>query len=50
MYQNSQVAQIERDVKDTLENCIEVSVDDYKNLKFADKIVGKIMRIVAPLM
>jgi cardiolipin synthase len=50
MYQNSQIAQIERDVKDTLENCIEVSVDDYKNLKFADKIVGKIMRIVAPLM
>ncbi len=50
MYRNSQVGEIERDVQGTLENCIEISVDDYKNLKLIDKIVGKIMRIVAPLM
>jgi cardiolipin synthase len=50
MYRNSQVGEIERDVQGTLENCIEISVDDYKNLKLTDKIVGKIMRIVAPLM
>jgi len=50
MYRNSQVAVIEQDVQDTLAKCIEVMPGDYKRLKIWDRIVGKVMRIVAPLL
>lgn len=50
LYRNSQVDRIEQDVQDTLERCIEVTMEDYKKLKLTDKLVGSVMRIVAPLM
>lgn len=50
LYRNSQVDMIEQDVQDTLERCIEVTTEDYKKLKLTDKLVGSVMRIVAPLM
>lgn len=50
LYRNSQVEAIEKDVKDTLEQCIEMKIEDYKKLKLTDRALGRIMRIVAPLM
>lgn len=50
LYQNSQVAVVEQDVQDTLLKCIEVTTEDYKKMKAKDKLMGTIMRIVAPLM
>ena len=50
LYRNSQVAVMERDIQDTLKKCIEMKVEDYKKLKLADRALGRIMRIVAPLM
>ena len=50
LYRNSQVAVMEQDIQDTLKKCIEVKVEDYKKLKLTDRALGRIMRIVAPLM
>ena len=50
LYQNTQVESIERDVQDTLGKCIEIRQEDYKKQKLGDRILGRIMRIVAPLM
>ncbi len=50
MYRNSQVAVIEQDIQDTLEKCMEMKVEDYKKLKLTDRMLGRIMRFVAPLM
>ena len=50
MYRNSQVAVIEQDVQETLSKSIEVGIEDYKKLKLHDRMLGRIMRIVAPLM
>ena len=41
---------MEQDIQDTLKKCIEVKVEDYKKLKLTDRALGRIMRIVAPLM
>ncbi len=50
LYRNSQIAVMEKDIQDTLDKCIEVKVEDYRRLKLTDRALGRIMRIVAPLM
>lgn len=50
LYENSQIARIERDVQETLQKCIEQTPEDVKKLKLWEKALGWIMRIVAPLM
>lgn len=50
LYRNSQIAEIERDVQNTLEHCLEQRVEDYKKISLLDRGVGRIMRIIAPLM
>jgi len=50
MYRNSQIAVMEQDIQDTLKQCLEVHVEDYKKLKLTDRMLGRVMRIVAPLM
>lgn len=50
LYRNSQIAVMERDIQDTLEKCMEVHIEDYKKLKLTDRMLGRIMRVVAPLM
>lgn len=50
LYRNSQVALVEQDIQDTLEKCVEIGVEDYKKLKLTDRMLGRVMRIVAPLM
>ena len=50
LYRNSQIAVIEQDIQDTLEKCIEMKVEDYRKLKLTERMLGRIMRIVAPLM
>ena len=41
---------MERDMQDTLEKCIEQKIEDYKKLKLTDRALGRVMRIIAPLM
>jgi len=50
LYKNSQIAAMEQDVQDTLEKCMEMHVEDYKKQKLTDRMLGRLMRIVAPLM
>ena len=50
LYRNSQVAVMEQDIQDTLKKCIRVEAEDYKKLKLTDRALGRIMRLVAPLM
>lgn len=50
LYENSQIAAIRQDMQDTLAKCIEMTTEDYKKLKTGGKLLGSIMRIIAPLM
>ena len=50
LYKNSQIAQIKNDVTQTLEKCLEMTVNDYKKMKLTDRMLARIMRIVAPMM
>ncbi len=50
LYKSSQVAEVERDIRETLDKCLEMNTEDYKRLKLTDRMLGRIMRIVAPLM
>ncbi len=50
LYQNSRIAEIERDVQDTLKSCIEQSPEDYRRTKLSDRFLGRVMRFIAPLM
>lgn len=50
LYRNSQVALMEQDVRETLQKCIEQKPEDYKKLKLTDRALGRLMRLVAPLM
>lgn len=50
LYRNSQIAVMEQDFQDTLKKCIEVKTEDYKKLKLTDRMLGRIMRMAAPLM
>lgn len=50
LYRNSQVALMEQDIRETLQKCIEQKPEDYKKLKLTDRALGRLMRLVAPLM
>lgn len=50
LYQNSEIHAIEKDYQETLEKCQEVTALVYGQQKFMDKVVGKVLRIFAPLM
>ena len=50
LYRNSEIAVIEKDVQDTLKKCMEMNTEDYKKMKLTDRALGRLMRIVAPLM
>lgn len=50
LYRNSQIRVMEQDFRDTLEKCLEMTVEDYWKLKLTDRAVGRIMRFLAPLM
>ncbi len=50
LYRNSQIEIIEQDVQETLKKCIAVTPETYEEMKFTDRFVGGLLRIVAPLM
>lgn len=50
LYENSQISVIEQDVKNTIEKSLKMTTEDYKKLKLYERVIGRIMRIVAPLM
>lgn len=49
-YRNSQIPYVERDFQYTKNKCVKISVADYKRLGIFTRIMGKVLRIFAPLM
>lgn len=50
LYQTDCIADIERDFEETLEHCRLVTMDTVKKEKLGMKIIGWILKVVAPLM
>ncbi|MDD7113909.1 MAG: cardiolipin synthase [Lachnospiraceae bacterium] len=50
LYENSQIDVIEEDYQKTLEQCQKVTREDYGKQKLIDRVIGKVLRIFAPLM
>ena len=50
IYNNQVVWEIERDFQDTLEQCQEVTVMELKKQNLFERLAGKVLRIIAPLM
>lgn len=50
IYNNSEIDRIERDFQETLEKCHKVTLMEVKNRSLLTKIVGQVLKLVAPLM
>lgn len=50
MYRNSAIGEVEQDMQKTLSRCKEVILEDLKYENGIVKLVGKVLRLVAPLM
>ncbi|MCH5337771.1 MAG: cardiolipin synthase [Acetatifactor sp.] len=50
LYKNSQVAEVERDIQETFKKSLEMAIEDYKRMRLRDRMLGRIMRIIAPMM
>ena len=50
MYQNNEIGKIEQDFQETLKKCRKVELTDYKKQKLFDRLAGKVLRLIAPLM
>ncbi|MEG0829848.1 MAG: cardiolipin synthase [Anaerovoracaceae bacterium] len=50
IYQNPVVKEIEIDFQNTLEKCQQITMEDCKSYSIFKKTLGKVLRIIAPLM
>lgn len=50
MYRNPAVRQVELDFQQTLEKCQEIKIEDCRNYPFSKRMIGKVLRLFAPLM
>jgi len=50
IYGNPEIAAMEADFQDTLTQCCEMTVADYKKQKIRSRIAGKFLRMLSPLM
>lgn len=50
IYNNSVVWEIERDFQETLKQCRKVTKEDLKRRNIFEKIAGRVLRLIAPLM
>ncbi len=49
-YGNSVVHSVENDFMETLSKCQKISLEDCKKFSLFDKVAGKVLRLIAPLM
>lgn len=49
-YDNSVVGRIEEDFQNTLLKCQEITAEDYKKIPMYQKLVGRVSRLMAPLL
>lgn len=50
LYRNEAVADVERDFQETLGKCIEVDMAYYKRIPWYNRLMGRVLRLVGPLM
>ena len=50
IYRNPVVFDVERDFEETLKKCSLITMEDCKNYSWMGKKLGRLMRLVAPLM
>ena len=50
LYNNSAIADIEDDFNKTLEDCTEIKKGDYKKIPSKERFLGRVFRIIAPLL
>lgn len=50
IYNNPVIWDIERDFQETLKKCKRVTAEDLRNRNILEKIAGKVLRLIAPLM
>ena len=50
LYKVPAALEIEKDMKETLEKCQLITIDDVKNERFRTKLHGKLLKLLAPLM
>ena len=50
IYNNQVVRDVEKDFQETLKKCQKVTVTDLRNRKFGEKVCGRVLRLIAPLM
>lgn len=50
MYRNSEIKHIEQDVQNTLEKCQKIDISYVKKQKPHKKLMGRVLRLIAPLM
>lgn len=50
LYENKEIENIKKDFVDTLEKCQEITVGDYKRFPLFTRVIGRIFRIIGPLM
>ena len=50
IYNNQVVRDIEKDFQETLKKCQKVTVTDLRNRKVGEKVCGRVLRLIAPLM
>lgn len=49
-YRDPVIQEVEGDFQETLKKCQTVTRDDYKNQKLINRICGRVLRLIAPLM
>ena len=50
IYNNPVVREIEKDFQKTLKKCQSVTLTEVRNQKLTEKICGRVLRMIAPLM
>lgn len=49
-YENSVVYKVEEDFQNTLQQCLEVTMEYYRKIPFLQKLLGRIFKLIGPLM
>ena len=50
IYNNQVVRSVEKDFQDTLRKCQKVTVTDLRKRSLFEKVAGRVLRLIAPLM
>lgn len=50
LYQVPQITEVEADFQETLKDCREITMEDWRKEKFITKLTGRVLRLIAPLM